>query len=327
VPANRIVLLCSHEPNVNELCGRNAPQRWLRYRSAATGMTRRLPADAGACIGGGEWRRNFIAAGEAWPAVWPQMERLQYLSRDGRELCTFEGHGPYGAAARGRNELMSRSGWAPAYLYQVEGFGVQVLPIGRLLRRTDLSSALLTHMAEYCAWRARKFGVAELDARELENMARVNFEREFGSIPEGMRLPAERAAMCDNRMAPEHWLRANDGRILKLDAALYGDDHFFPGPCDIAWDLAGVIVEWNLDSSEREFFVTQYQSSSSDYVIPRIESYELAYATFRLAWSRTAAASVADAEECARLMSDDRRYRAVVESYMMKMGVADAVEP
>ena len=26
----------------------------------------------------------------------------------------------------------------------------------------------------------------------------------------------------------------------------HGDDHFFPGPTDIAWDLAGTIVEWEL---------------------------------------------------------------------------------
>jgi hypothetical protein len=322
VPADRIVLLCSHEPNVNELCGHDAARRWQHYRSVATGMTRRLPVDAGACIGGGEWRRHFVAVVEEWPAVWPQMERLMYLSKNGRELFTFEGHGPYGAAARSRNERMSQSGWAPDYLQQAEGFGVQLLPSERLLRQTDLTSDLSGHMAEYCAWRAREFGVAEADAGELENMTRVNLEREVGIVPEGLRLPVERAAICDNRMAPQHWLLAEDGRILKLDAALHGDDHFFPGPCDIAWDLAGVVVEWGLDSSAREFFLTQYQRCSGDNIMPRMESYELAYATFRLAWSRMAAASVTDIDEKDRLLRDGHRHRSVLEGYMMRMGVA-----
>jgi hypothetical protein len=311
-PADRIVLVCSHEPNVNELCGRDAARRWLRYRSVATGMTRRLPAHADVCIGGGEWRRYFFPGGEQWPAVWPQMERLKYLSRDGRELFTFEGHGPYGAAAQSRNELMSQSGWGPAYLQQAEGFGVQRLPRGRRLRRADLTPALLEHMAEYCAWRVREFSVAEVDAGELENMTRVNLEREFGIIREGPQLPIARAAICDARMAAEHWLLADDGRILKLDAAVHGDDHFFPGPCDIAWDLAGVIVEWRLRKPERNHFLSQYRKASGDDASARIAGYELAYAMFRLAWSSMAAASVADADEKARLLRDCDRYRRAV---------------
>jgi len=320
VPADRIMLVCSHEPNVIELCGRDAQRRWQRYRAVATGMTRRLPAKASTCIGGGEWRRHFVATGEEWPATWPQMERLKYLSTNGRELFTFEGHRPYGATVRARNEQMSQAGWAPVYLGQADGFGAHLMPSRRLPRQVDLNQLLLEHMAQYCAWRAREFGVAEIDVGELENMTRVNLERGFGIIPKYLRLPIGRAAICDNRMAPEHWL-ADDGRILKLDAALHGDDHFFPGPCDIAWDLAGVIVEWELDSPAREFFLTKYQSSSGDYVMSRIEDYELAYAMFRLAWSKTAAASVADTEEGAGLMRDYRRYRRVVEDCMMRMSV------
>jgi hypothetical protein len=119
----------------------------------------------------------------------------------------------------------------------------------------------------------------------------------------------ERPTVCDARMMPQAWLQTEDGRWLKLDAALYGDDHFFPGPCDIAWDLAGIIVEWELNRSARELLLARYRQASGDDASNRMQAYDLAYATFRMAWSRMAAASVGDAEEEHRLMRDYRRYR------------------
>ena len=98
VPRHCIVLLCSHEPDVRALCAPDAATRWSRYRSLASGMTPRLPTDAGECLGGGDWRRLYFNDAEQWPALWPQMERLRYLSRDGSSLFTFEGHGPMAQA-------------------------------------------------------------------------------------------------------------------------------------------------------------------------------------------------------------------------------------
>jgi hypothetical protein len=227
-------------------------------------------------------------------------------------MVTFEGQGPYGAATRARNEALSDSGFGARYLGHEAGFGRHLLPQRRLLQGTHLTPALLAHMAKYCAWRAREFCAADVDCGELEIVTRGNFGREFGVAHDGLELAVERPAICDNRMAPHYWLAA-DGHVLKLDAALHGDDHFFPGPCDIAWDLAGVIVEWELPASARGSFLLQYQSASGDNAISRIGNYEWAYATFRLAWSRMAAASVAGSEEEVRLMHDAQRYRECIE--------------
>ena len=60
-------------------------------------------------------------------------------------------------------------------------------------------------------------------------------------------------------MMPHEWLELPDGRLLKLDGSAHGDDHFFPGPCDIAWDLAGTIVEWKLTAPEAEYFLEEYR--------------------------------------------------------------------
>ncbi len=322
VSSDRILILCSHEPDAGALCAPNAEARWRRYRSAATGMTRRLPANRGEYIGGGEWRRHLLAPEDRWPAVWPQMERLKYLSANRTELFMFEGYGPYGVPASARNQALSDSGFGAPYGGHEAGFSRHLLPPGQLLRRADLTPSLLARMAEYCAWRAREFNALGPDSGELEAMTYSNLEREFGNVKENVQLRVERPAICDNRVAPHHWLSIADGRVLKLDAALHGDDHFFPGPCDIAWDLAGAIVEWGLSALGREFFLLQYQRVSGDNPRSRIENYELAYAMFRLAWSRMAAASVAGTEEEARLMSDYHRYRRIVHELLNRRALA-----
>lgn len=321
VPRSSITILCSHEPDVGSLCAPDAIRRWSRFRVAASGMTRRLPAEATEYIGSGEWRRRLIPDSQLWPAVWPQMERLRYGSSADRVLLTFEGHGQYGAAVRRRNQAIADAGFGPAYLGQDGGFGRHVREKGRLAEALDLTPRLLRNMAEYCAWRASEFAVSEGDTSELETMARVNFEREFGVVPEGLSLSSERPTICDARMMPCEWFLTEEGRWLKLDAAVHGDDHFFPGPCDIAWDLAGIVVEWNLTSAARQFLLDKNRQANGDNAADRMPQYELAYATFRMAWSRMAAASVGVPEEADRLSRDYRRYRCWIEAHL-KSGIA-----
>jgi hypothetical protein len=241
------------------------------------------------------------------------MERLKFLSADHGELFTFEGYGPYGEAVSNRNVALSDSGYGVPYLGHEAGFGAHTLPPGRLAQRADVTEALLTRMALYCAWRAISFTTGNSDVPALEEMARINLEREFGDGFEKVKLEVVRPAICDNRTSPHHWLFAKDGRFLKLDAAIHGDDHFFPGPCDIAWDLAGVIVEWELAASACELFLAEYRRSSGDDPAHRIRDYALAYAIFRLAWAKMAAASVTGTEEEARLLRDYRRYRKFIQ--------------
>jgi hypothetical protein len=140
-------------------------------------------------------------------------------------------------------------------------------------------------------------------------MVRVNFEREFGLSLGRFSLPVERPTVCDNRMMPFAWLRGREDKWLKFDAGSHGDDHFFPGPCDIAWDLAGAIVEWELPNAARDLLLREYRRTSGDDASLRLVNYEIAYGTFRMAWSAMAAASVEDGEEKHRLLGDYRRYR------------------
>ena len=315
VTHDRIVLLCSHEPDADSLCASNAPARWRRYRSLASGMTKRLPQDAGRYLGAGDWREVFTPAGQAWPAAWPHMERLKFLSRNHRKLYKFEGHGPYGEAVRQRDQLLAARGFGAPYLGHESGFGTHAVVSGMPSSMSDISPQFLRQAAEYCAWRAEAFAVNVPDdgIRQLEHMAMVNLEQEFGFTPE-ITLPVERAAICDGRMQPYEWRHLGDERWIKLDASTHGDDHFFPGPTDIAWDLAGICIEWRLGPACREFFLTEYQRVSGDNPGGRLVHYETAYAAFRLAWSQMAAGSVRGTADEGRLQKAVCRYHEILEN-------------
>ena len=99
------------------------------------------------------------------------------------------------------------------------------------------------------------------------------------------------------------------GRLLKLDGGAHGDDHFFPGPCDIAWDLAGTIVEWNLSGSEAEYFLEQYRLASGDDARRRLPSYLRAYVAFRMGWCKMAALASQGSFDEPLLWRDFERYR------------------
>ena len=181
---------------------------------------------------------------------------------------------------------------------------------GRPLTLQDLSHHLLARMAAYCAFRARNFRAAVCDAWRLKEMAQVNLEIEFnhGHRDFDLEIPVEYPVYADCRMLPHEWLMASDGRVLKTDAVGHGDGHQLPGPTDIAWDLAGVIVEWKLTVSETEYFVKEYRRRSGDDPALRLPAYLLLYSVLRTAQCRMAAASMAQRREGRYLYQQYRGY-------------------
>jgi hypothetical protein len=89
----------------------------------------------------------------------------------------------------------------------------------------------------------------------------------------------------------------------------HGDDHFFPGPCDIAWDLASTIVEWNLPGPEQEYLLEQYGRASGDDARRRLPGYLKAYVAFRFGWCKMAALASAGTADEPLLWRDFQRYR------------------
>jgi hypothetical protein len=268
----------------------------------------RIPPEAPTNISAGQWRERFLPAQADWPASWTQFERLKYLSEDEERLFKFEGLGRFGAEALARAQLLSDAHFGPAARAEGDGFlGYPVLN-ARSLTLAGLSEHVLDHLARYCAFRRESFATKREPA-DLAHMLSTNLHEEFGEEVDAD-LRVEKLIITDGRMHPHEWLLNGAGEIVKMDALSHGDDHFYPGPTDIAWDLAGAMVEWGMDAAGRNFFLRQYQRWSGDDPRPRLPGFLLAYTMFRVGYCRMAAEALRGTEEEPRLLRDYQRYRA-----------------
>ena len=305
VPAERIVLMPSSTPNLENLFAPNAAQRWKNFRTTPLKPTRYMPSQADEYIGGGAWRSRVFDSEADWPGVWPWTERQKYTSRNGTLLFRFDGHGHYGKAVRQRSQLLANHGWGPQISSGGDGFSVSAWLSGARLQCANRE--VVTHLARYCAFRSEHLTSPVASETELEHMAQINLERALG-VSRQIKLPVERPVVADARMMPFEWIVLNDGSLQKFDAADHGDNHFFPGPTDIAWDLAGAIVEWELNAEAADLLLSEYCRISGDEVQKRLPDYLIAYSSFRMAFAQSAANSIAEFGEKSRLRQEATRY-------------------
>src|SRR5262249_15681701 len=127
-------------------------------------------------------------------------------------------------------------------------------------------------------------------------------------------LKLERPMIADGRMQPHEWVLFHDGRMIKTDSGSHGDDHFFPGATDIAWDLAGAIVEWRMRATQAEEFLEAYGGASNDDSRRRIDAFITAYAAFRCAYCLMAANALQGSEEQPRMERAAAAYRDLLSS-------------
>jgi len=218
------------------------------------------------------------------------MERLKVVVAEGKSLLKFDGLGRFGHQVRERADSLFRAGFGPAVEDAGDGLSAYCLIPGKPLNRGDVSTSVLERMAAYCAFRASAFRTSGGERSPLPEMVRHNLKQElnqdWSAAPES--LESSNCIISDGRMQPEEWICTPTGELLKVDAGTHGDDHFMPGPVDIAWDLAGTIVEWNLDRDAQTFFVTTFNRLSGDNPEARLPAFVIAYAAFRLAYSEMA---------------------------------------
>ncbi|MGZ4859150.1 MAG: hypothetical protein ACXV8M_06310 [Candidatus Angelobacter sp.] len=317
-PTEKILLVSSHAPNVDALCATDAARRWQRFRCVAVAAEVRRPAQAMEFIGGGQWRSRLIANESQWPASWTSFERLKYLSsteRDERRLFKFAGLGHYGDVVFERERKVAAAGFGPMPRAESDGFvshpWISYSSINsRPLSASNLSPEIVVRLAEYCAFRLSAFSVELSDLDALQEMAEHNL-RELG-LDLSIELRLERPVIADGRMQPHEWLLSKEGSLLKTDSGSHGDDHFFPGPTDIAWDLAGAIVEWQMNEEQTTEFLDRYCRASGDDASARIDGFIKAYAVFRLAYCLMAANAMSGSDEQPRLQHAAAAYRALL---------------
>jgi hypothetical protein len=167
-------------------------------------------------------------------------------------------------------------------------------------------------MARYCAFRATNFCAPSDRPDELRHMLEYNVHQEFGvdlHLPPGT-LQAKTPVLADGRMQPHEWLLGDV--LLKTDSVDHGDNHFFPGPCDIAWDLAGAATEWQMPAEAIRHFLERFRQFSGIDVSQQLPLYLLAYAVFRLGFCKMAV-STSTGDDLDRMHRAYLWYRALAQ--------------
>ena len=264
VERDKITFLGSRVPDPASLTSRDGATRWPAFQAICVAPNRRLPEGADQFIAGGIWRARVFGDERNWPASWTQMEKLKFLSNDGQRLLKFEGFGRFGKEVHSRAERVGEAGFGPRPIAADAGFSIYPLLEGESLLAGSLSAEVITRIAKYCAFRKKELQCQTASSKELETMLCFNFSEEFGREIIGQGLEIVHPVIADGRMLPHKWLRTKSGDLLKVDNASHGDDHFFPGPTDIAWDLAGAIVEWDMEEAAVEKFLSCYHAESGD---------------------------------------------------------------
>jgi hypothetical protein len=311
----KIILVSSHEPDIDTLCAENAARRWERFRCIPAGGEARRPTEAVDFIDSGQWRSRMYPSKSEWPATWTNFERLKYLSsrqQSKQRLFKFAGLGHYGDVVLEREKKVAGAGFGPVPREESDGFISYSWIDSRPLAASDLSFEIMARLAEYCAFRQRAFTVEVFHLNALQHMAEHNLHELGLDSPINLRL--QRPVIADGRMQPHEWLLTTEGKLLKTDSGSHGDDHFFPGPTDIAWDLAGAIVEWQMSEQQTTEFLDLYYRASGDNAKHRINGFIKAYAVFRLAYCLMAAKALNGSDEEKRL----RRAADIYRTLLMK---------
>ncbi|KAA0677564.1 hypothetical protein [Azospirillum brasilense] len=223
-------------------------------------------------LSGGAWRTasadlaaDLVADAVAdWPPVHAQQERRKFLLRivSGSWLLKFSGLGRQSEAKLARARALHQAGFTTEPIALRHGFLAE-----RWLDGAHPPSSMpLERLADYLLFRAQRFP-AERDTGaslpDLLAMARVNIGEALGAAATASldRWTADtlreldagvRRVVTDNRLHIWEWLRTTDGRVLKTDSLDHADAHDLIGCQDIAWDVAGAIVEFGLPAAEAD---------------------------------------------------------------------------
>ncbi len=236
-------------------------------------------------LSGGRWR-EFVYRDEAtWPAVVAAFERrkLRVTRSDGSAtLWKF-----VGLAVPGTTLGFARTPWIE----------------GEPLRREDATPETIAFLGRHLAVVAGPpLPPNEADAAKerLWGMLRTNAE-EAGialDIPACSAVGGPSAG--DYRLAPGEWRRSPDGEIVKVGRIAPTLDHTLVGRQPLAWDVAGAMVEWDLDDP-----------TGLPPVPPReLRFYRAAYAAIRIG---QCAMFAGDGAEGHRLRREAAFYRAALE--------------
>lgn len=278
-------------------------------------------------ISGGGWRRKRFLDESDWPAANVQQERRKFLAHaaSGTWLVKFAGLGREGAAKLDRARSLHAAGFTPEPCGFRHGFIVErwidaATPLDPA--RPDRARFVET-VGRYLGFRARTFPAARdrgASLSDLHGMAVHNTAEALGaSVADrvagfagrlGHLESRSRRIETDSRMHAWEWLAVAGGQFLKADALDHHAGHDLVGCQDIAWDVAGAVVELGLSVQERDRACAIIEREGSCVVDAELlRLLTPCYLAFQLGASTLAAqALVGWPAEAARLRRSAARY-------------------
>ena len=340
VPLDRIAFLPSHAGALGPQASEAHRRRWQKAQRVPADFAERLPGLAGEWaaeligplddepldISGGKWRAMLYSSEADWPAINPTWERRKFLVRAGGEpfLVKFAGLGSIGQCKLGMARALHSAGFAAEPVGLAYGFLVERWQEGA--RPLPADEKPLAELAHYIGARARLFPAQEstgASLNDLLDMARQNLAQDLGALL-GRDVDSWRQRLdqlsrrtvrvrTDNRLDRHKWLNSS-GRLLKTDALDHHAGHDLIGCQDVAWDVAGAIVEFRLGPTEARQLIAATERASGRHVdCEMLEFYSLAYRAFRLGQATMSVESGAAAGERERLQRDACRYRETLQ--------------
>jgi hypothetical protein len=316
VARDRIVFLPSHDGPPGDQASKAHRDRWVQaQRSVVTfqELSTEEPLETWFAdltgeiehvedLSGGAWREASGLAPGAWPPAFAGQERLKFRlhAASGRWLAKFAGLGVTGEAKLDRARALHRAGFSPEPLALRRGFLIERWETGLAGPRVDRPT-LVSHLGSYLGFRASAFPAdpaAGGDTAQLAEMVRVNAgellsggaaDELAARFQELADVAPARMVHVDGRLHAWEWLVSPDGLLLKTDALDHSQAHDLVGAQDIAWDVAGAALEFDLLPEEVEVVCKGIEAVSGQRVDEqRLAACEIAYPAFQAGYWRFA---------------------------------------
>ncbi len=353
VPSERIALLPSHD-GVPGSAANGERLRWWRsvqrevgdfpdwpalvdrFFTAAIGPLDEPPTD----VSGGVWRRFHCPDEKHWPATVPAWERRKFLVRSGGEpfLVKFAGLGRIGEEKLRIAQALHSEGLAPKPVGLVHGFLIErwcdnAAPLGS-------GEAPIAEIGRYIGARAKLLPAAAGSGASIDALLAIirrNVSLEFGDELARIAAAWEQRAgdlerrivrvRTDNKLDRHEWLRSKSGALIKADALDHHQAHDLIGCQDLAWDVAGAAVQFDLDQARLGELVGSVEHWAGREVDPALlDFYRIAYLAFRLGHARLGAIMTSDAAEARRISRSGDRYAAELQHLLERTSAATRLD-
>ncbi|PSJ58786.1 hypothetical protein C7I84_15025 [Mesorhizobium ephedrae] len=329
VAASRIHFFPSHD-------GQPGPEASAETRSVWDAV-RRHPAGRHDILSGAGGLRSWVektlgpldgslrelSGVQSAAAVQPQpvdtrFARRKFLAHnaEGLWLIKFAGLGDVGERKFCDARALAHAGFGPETVGLCHGFLVQKWVEGRPLGETPCDrKVLLKVLGAYLACRSKCLGAPGVGAslEKLRDMAVWNTSQALGAEA-GSALERRlsgvasledrvRRIRTDNRLHGWEWLAAGCG-LLKIDAVDHCEAHDLIGCQDIAWDVAGAIVEHDLTEDDIATLRHELRRGGVEAEGAMIAAMLPCYLAFQLGLWSTAEPSTGQTKACATSYAD-----------------------